>query len=97
MDDIFNWNYKTSRYTDAFFWFEVNEEGKFGYRMSSDPDRFEVWDREDVERERPTWLVVSTRKELYGPFMSDVPPIILKIRIMEIRWKRFQQNKRSEA
>lgn len=89
MDDVFNYYYSAYSGSEDFFWFEIDREGRLGYRMSNSPDHFQIYSREIAEKYRHTWIIRSPRIK-YGP---DIPPVILKIRVMEARWKHFQQKK----
>lgn len=46
-------------------------------------------------REAHEWVKDSprTRVEIFGPFTSEIPPVIVKIRQMEQRHKRYVERK----
>lgn len=92
-DDIFLWNWKVFKDSKSFFWFDRNEHGAFGYRMEYSPDVFEPWDEEEARKRLPTLVKYSTRTPICGPFLSEAPPLIQKIRLMEQRHKRYSERK----
>lgn len=93
-DDLLAWNWRVFSSSRDFFWFEI-EDGVFGYYMSHSPDVFNPWELETAMRRAQEWVKDSPRAhvETFGPFTSEIPPVIAKIRQMEQRHKRYVERK----
>lgn len=97
MDEIFLWNWKVYDSATSFFWFCYNDTGTFGYRMEHDPESFEEWGEQEARNRLHEFVKHTLRQETFGPYPSEIPPLIKKIRLMEKRWTDFQQKKSQQA
>lgn len=87
--ECFKWEWKVEEGGIKSFIFSI-KDGVFGYTMSG--GGFNKWwsSVEELERGMEGWYKVRSI-ELCGP---TLPPICVKIRQMEARWKKFQEQKR---
>ena len=95
-DDLLAWNWRISSSSRDFFWFGI-VDGVFGYYMSHAPDDFNPWELEVAMRQAHEWVKDSPRVETFGPFTSEIPPVIAKIRQVEQRHKRYVERKANYA
>lgn len=93
MDELFAWNWRVYPGAREFFWFERDSNGIFGYRMSHHPDHFERWSEEEARKAIHQFSKDSSRIPVTGPYLSEIPPVIAKIRLMEQRHKRYVERK----
>lgn len=97
MEDLFKWCWKSDSANPNFFWFERTASGAFGYYVSNEPEVFHSWAEEMAQNEMRGWYRFTPRDTFdIHPSREDIPPVIRKIRLMELRHKAFLGRKSDE-